>query len=196
MLQPKIDLQQIRKNVLHSQMLALEAQAQAIYYLGTEHREGIDLGRNPEIYLIVQDTKDIAKTAKATVDEAKSLEADVVLSRLKALQDLANSVVNRAEEAYRHIQVDSDARLQQSLDKNLDKDENPTEMPEVPADTKHLAARASIACHSAELDQHQGFKIQVRAICDLALELSFTAAAEAGHDYPRDESYWKRLFNV
>jgi hypothetical protein len=33
----KVDLQQIRKTVLRSQLLALDAQAQAIYYLGTEH---------------------------------------------------------------------------------------------------------------------------------------------------------------
>ena len=43
MLTAKVDLQQIRKSVLRSQMLALESQAQAIYYLGTEHRAGIDL---------------------------------------------------------------------------------------------------------------------------------------------------------
>ncbi|MBI5175954.1 MAG: hypothetical protein SFV17_11715 [Candidatus Obscuribacter sp.] len=191
MLTAKVDLQQIRKSVLRSQMLALESQAQAIYYLGTEHRAGIDLGRNPEIYLIVQDVKDIADTARKTTEDAKSLTPEEVLSRLQGLQSLAHSVVARAEEAYRHIQVDSDARLEENLAENLDKGENPTEMPEVPADTRHLKARAGMACHSAEIDQHLTFKLQVRAICDLALELSFTAAAEAGHDYPQDEGYWK-----
>ncbi|MBN8662830.1 MAG: hypothetical protein J0M35_20855 [Candidatus Obscuribacter phosphatis] len=79
MITDKIDLQQIRKSVLRSQLLALESQAQAIYYLGTEHRQGIDLGRNPEIYLVVQDVKDIAQTARATVDEAKNLSGEEIL---------------------------------------------------------------------------------------------------------------------
>jgi len=187
----KIDLQQIRKSVLRSQLLALEAQAQAIYYLGTEHREGIDLGRNPEIYLTVQSVKDLAASARKTTEDAKDLTPADVLDRLKALQALAHSAIDRSEEVYRHIQQDADARLDANLADNLDKDENPTEMPEVPADTPHLKARAGLACHSAEMEQHQTFKLQIKAICDLALELAFTAAVEAGHDYPQDENYWK-----
>lgn len=179
MITDKIDLQQIRKSVLRSQLLALESQAQAIYYLGTEHREGIDLGRNPEIYLVVQDVKDIAQTAKATVDEAKNLSGEEILSRLQGLQTVAQSVVERAEEAYRHMAADADRRLEEHL-----------KVPEAPEDRHHLKARAYMSCHSAETDQHLTFKIQVRAICDLALELAFTAAAESGHDYPRDAKYW------
>lgn len=190
MISNKIDLQLIRKSVLRSQILALESQAQAIYYLGTEHREGLDLGRNPEIYLVVQDVKDMADTARKTVDEIKSLDAETILARLQGLQTLAHSVVQRAEEAYRHMEVDADKRLNEHLSDNLDADENPTELPEVPEDKRHLQARASMACHSAETDQHLTFKIQVRAICDLSLELAFTAAAESGHDYPKDEKYW------
>ncbi len=190
MITDKIDLQQIRKSVLRSQLLALESQAQAIYYLGTEHRQGIDLGRNPEIYLVVQDVKDIAQTARATVDEAKNLSGEEILARLQGLQTIAHSVVARAEEAYQHMATDADRRLDEHLSDNLDKGEKASELPEVPEDKRHLRARAYMACHCAETDQHLTFKIQVRAICDLALELAFTAAAESRHDYLRDTKYW------
>lgn len=186
----KIDLQQIRKSVLRSQLLALESQAQAIYYLGTEHRLGLDLGRNPEIYLVVQDVKDVAASARTIVDEARTVKAEEMTQRLTALQTLAHDVVKRTEEACRHAEVEADQRLEDNLADNLDKDENPSELPEVPTDVKHLKARAGIACHCAETDQHLTFKLQVRAICDLALELAFNAAAEAGLEYPRDSSYW------
>ena len=187
----KVDLQQIRKTVLRSQLLALDAQAQAIYYLGTEHFDGIDLGRNPEIYLTVQAVKDVAANARVIVDEAKTLSAADVLSKLQALQALANSVVARTEEACAHAQADADKRLAETLEQTPNKGENASEVPLVPTVTKHLKARAGIACHSAVLDQHQTFMVQARAICDLSLELSFTAATEAGHDYPSDPSYWK-----
>ena len=150
----KVDLQQIRKTVLRSQLLALDAQAQAIYYLGTEHFDGIDLGRNPEIYLTVQAVKDVAANARTIVDQAKSLSAADVLSKLQALQALANSVVARTEEACAHAQADADKRLAETLGHTLNQGENASEVPLVPTDTKHLKARAGIACHSAELDQH------------------------------------------
>ena len=187
----KVDLQQIRKTVLRSQLLTLDAQAQAIYYLGTEHFDGIDLGHNPEIYLTVQAVKDVAANARTIVDEAKTLSAADLLTKLQALQTLANSVVARTEEACAHAQSSADKRLAETLDHNLSKGENASEVPLVPDNTKHLKARAGIACHSAELDQHQTFMVQARAICDVSLELSFTAATEAGHDYPSDPSYWK-----
>ncbi len=187
----KVDLQQIRKTVLRSQLLALDAQAQAIYYLGTEHFDGIDLGRNPEIYLTVQAVKDVAANARTFVEQAKTLSAADVLSKLQELQALASSVVARTEEACAHAQADADKRLADTLGQTLNQGENASEVPLVPTDTKHLKARAGIACHSAELDQHQTFMVQARAICDLSLELSFTAATEAGHSYPADPSYWK-----
>lgn len=56
---------------------------------------------------------------------------------------LACCAIDRSEEVYRHIQQDADARLDANLADNLNKDENPTEMPEVPADTPHLKARAA-----------------------------------------------------
>lgn len=187
----KVDLQLIRKSVLHSQLLALESQAQAIYYLTTEHRDGIDLGNNPQIYLIVQQVKDVAATAKIIVKEAKTAKAEEMLGKLQALQTLANTVVQRTEAVCLHAQVDADKRLERSLAENLGEGESRSPLPELPTDVKHLQARADIACYGAENNQHQTFKIQVRAICDLALELCFTAAAEAGHDYPSDTGYWQ-----
>lgn len=191
MLKDKVDLQQIRKTVLRSQLMALEAQAQAIYHLGVEHFDGIDLGGNSEIYLTVQAVKDVASNARTIVDQAKIMSAADVLSKLEALQALANSVVSRIEKACADAEAAADKRLAETLEHSLNKGENAVEVPLVPTDTRHLKARAGIACHSAELDQHQTFMVQARAICDLSLELSFTAATESGHDYPSDTSYWK-----
>jgi len=136
--------------------------------------------------------KDVAATAKIIVDQAKSNKAEEMLGKLQALQTLANSVVERTEAVCLQAQVDADGRLERSLADNLGKDEERSQLPELPTDPKHLQARADIACYGAENNQHQTFKIQVRAICDLALELCFTAAAEAGHDYPSDTGYWQR----
>ena len=52
---------------------------------------------------------------------------------------------------------------------NLNPGESTTELPQLPADAKHLQAGADIACHRVEIDQHDTFKLQVLAICDLAL---------------------------
>ncbi|MBS1994640.1 MAG: hypothetical protein JSS83_29210 [Cyanobacteria bacterium SZAS LIN-3] len=187
----KIDLQLIRKSVLRSQLLALESQAQAIYYLTTEHQDGVDLGRNPLIYLIVQQVKDVAATAKVIVEEAKTIEHDAMIGRLQALQTLATATVQRAEDVVRQGHLDADRRLEKSVTENLNPGESTTELPQLPADAKHLQAGADIACHRVEIDQHDTFKLQVRAICDLALELTFTAAVEAGHQYPSDKNYWQ-----
>jgi len=187
----EINLQLIRKSVMHSQLLALQAQAQAIYYLNTEHQNGIDLGRSPLVLITVQHVKDVADSAKSLAQEAKSISGELMFGRLKALQDLAQSCVERAEEVCRHGTVDASRRLDQSLVDNLDGGESVSQVPEVPHDAKHLQLRADIACHGAETHQFETFKLQVRAICDLALELSFSAAAEAGHSYPSDSSYWK-----
>jgi hypothetical protein len=186
-----IDLQLIRKSVLRSQLLALEAQAQAIYYLTTEHQDGIDLGNNPLIYMVVQQVKDLAATAKVIVDEAKTIEPEAMAGRLQGLQTLAAATVLRAEEIVRSNRIDADKRLQKSVEENLQPGEGTSALPELPTDQKHLQAGADIACHRAQIDQHDTFKLQVRAICDLALELTFTAAAEAGHKYPSDKGYWQ-----
>lgn len=190
MFEEKINLQQIRKTVLHSQLLALESQSRAIYLLGTEHHDGIDLGVNPQILLIVGHVRDIADTARHLVDHVKSIPADQVLSQLKALQDKANEVVLRCNETYSEMLTDARHRLDQNVHDNLRPCECQDGQPE-PNCTRLLRARAGMSCYNAELAQHETFKVQVKSICDLALELAFNAAAEAGHEYPSDHRYWQ-----
>jgi predicted ATP-dependent protease len=190
MFEEKINLQQIRKTVLRSQLMALESQSRAIYLLGTEHHNGIDLGVNPQILLIVGNVKDIADTARLLVDEVKKMNAEDVLTRLKALQDKANEVVLRCNETYSEMLGDAKHRLDVNVHDNLRPCECQGEVPAVPDCTRLLRARAGMSCYNAELEQHETFKIQVKSICDLALELAFNAAAEAGHQYPSDHRYW------
>lgn len=187
MFEDKINLQQIRKSVLRSQLMALEMQSRAIYQLGTEHHNGVDLGVNPQILLIVGNVKDIADSARQLVDEAGKLPASDILKRLQSLQDRANEVVLRCNETYSEMQRDAKHRLDMNVHDNVECECGENQ----PDCLRTLRARAGMSCYNAELNQHETFKVQVKSICDLALELAFNAAAEAGHEYPSDHKYWQ-----
>jgi hypothetical protein len=187
---PKVDLQQIRKRVLHSQLLALDMQAQALTSMASEHEGGLNLGANPEIAVIVGQVKDISEVARKFVHEVAVLSREEIVARLEALQATAISATNLSQVAYDHAQIVADRRLDVTLADNLTADEEPTRLPVAPTESRLLFARAGMCCHMAEMDLNQSFKIQVRAICDLALELAFTAAAQVGSEFPSDSNYW------
>jgi hypothetical protein len=187
---PKVDLQQIRKRVLHSQVLAIDMQAQALNSMASETEGGLNLGANPEIAVIVGQVKDISEVARKFVHEVAVLNQEEIVARLEALQATAISATNLSQVAYDHAQIVADRRLDFTLSDNLTAEEEPTELPVAPTQTRHLLARAGMCCHMAEMDLNQAFKIQVRAICDLALELAFAAAAQVGSEFPSDANYW------
>ncbi len=175
----KADLQQIRRSALTSQLLALKAQARAIKSIGVEHANGLDLADNVEVDWLVRNAQDFADSALAhsrdfahgdTEANGKALEM-----LLLTCQDIESRVGNL--DSLHHEQAHE--RMVEAIDA-LFGGEPPaaTDEDPVPSGSKNLEQRAHMSCFSAEAEQYSTFGLQVLAVCHLAMEIAFNAAAQ------------------
>lgn len=176
----KADLQQIRRSALSSQLLALKAQARAIKSIGVEHADGLDLADNVEVDWLVKNAQDFSDSALNRAKEFEHADAGDTAKALETLlltcQDIESRVGNmntlRHEHAHERM-VDAINALFGG-EPPAASDEDP-----VPSGSKQLEQRAHMSCFSAESEQYSTFGMQVLAVCHLAMEIAFNAAAQA-----------------
>lgn len=176
----KADLQQIRRSALSSQLLALKAQARAIKSIGVEHANGLDLADNVEVDWLVRNAQDFSESALRHAREFAHADADSKAKSLETLlltcQDIETRVGNmnslRHEQAHERMVEAIDALF--GGEPPAASDDDP-----VPSGSKQLEQRAHMSCFSAESEQYSTFGLQVLAVCHLAMEIAFNAAAES-----------------
>jgi len=168
--------QDVRKSVLHSQLLALECQVRVIKALDVEHSFGVEGSVNAEFLL--GHARDLVSSAETIAQRAKHASKDSTLNSLRALRETAAELTNRA----RTLDKDALSRAKMRLDQCLAEHAGVT--PEsvaghVPADPQRLAVKAGVSCFRAEGEQFKTFAVQVEALCDLALEFVYKSALES-----------------
>jgi len=179
----EINLQQIRMSALEYQVLALRAQTRTLGVLSTEHSGGIDLGGDLEFDWLRSQTEDLVSSARTFAKGAQKMSADEIKRTLANLHSTKDSIVVAADKLEGSVGRRAEKRVVDELD-----GATPPDHGVIPEDTEGLVAKARVTCLRAECEQLSTFVYQVKAACDLALELAYMAASETEPSEPSTDS--------
>lgn len=167
----------LRASALKWQVHALAAQAKAITAIAEEHQISLaDLA--PESF--VSRAEDLLRAATELTNRAPSEPLEQILREVEPIRQYCDrleadvlSFVRLADQRA-HFRLSSllpvlftGEPVDRSADHELDR-----------SDAVALAAAAGSRCYHAESEQHGTFALQIKAICDLAMEMVLAAAAE------------------
>ena len=167
------ELQEIRLKSLKFQLKSLENQSEVIRLLFTEHREGIDLGLDPEAANVLAVATTLVKNAKEIVAQSEAGEKDQVAERLDKIRSKATYLSDHVKSFRRH----SDASATTHLNEESSAGESSTHV------------KAAQACYHAETGQYMTYQVQVTALTNLALEVAYFAAEAVGLEVDLTENY-------
>jgi hypothetical protein len=171
--------QQLRRSALQWQMAALDEQLGVLRTLDAEHSFGIE--NTAEVSHIVHELHDLLKSAEAISRDAKTLPQAQTLDRIKVFHLTVQRIKGEADRFNGAAVLRAKMRLKGALeDHKASAPDAGDGSAKPPADTDKLYTRASSCCFNAEASQYSAFAMQVNAICDLALELIYNAAADSG----------------
>lgn len=171
------NLQSIRVSTIKHQLKALASQVEAIKTLDCEHREGIDLGADPESVNIFNFAQRLASRAEAIVKKSDARDAAGVSSLLDKMR---NDVIYLSEHAG-SFQVHAKDRAAEHLEEILPGGEQIAIGDASIAKVGNSSyVQAGLSCFRAETNQSRTFEFQVLALVYLALEIAYFAADEVG----------------
>ncbi len=173
--------QQLRKSALKWQLMAIDAQTRVLTIIAEEHRFNLQ-NFHPEA--LRTRMHDVVSTAEQLASDAGRKPLDDTLRSITAfgenvrqLKTDADTMFNQAD--FRaHFRLDSTigSLIEKAANKSTEsKQDDHTEA--TAADPTQLLTSASQSCYKAEHEQYHTFVLQVNAICDLAMEMLFVAAA-------------------
>lgn len=173
--------QDLRRAAMKWQLLALVAQAQAVETIAKEHNIVFD-HCSPQ--MLAQRADDLVKTANDIAVAAKSNDVQVTLASIKALRANSDHLKRDTDAFVKTADLQATFRLSSTLALLFDAGERPTSGGTDPEerliqDPQKLLCHAGKRCLSAETEQHGTFALQIKAICDLAMETVLVAAAES-----------------
>jgi len=174
----EVDLQQIRKDALESQILALRTQSRVINTIATEHCGGISLGAWPSVTFILSQAEQLVTDTLAITELPVTTTADVLHHQLEELQTRAKKLNERSNRVDHQGEEIAEARLRQTIDEAVGEGEEAQEPVEIPDDPAGLTVQAGFSCYHAESEQYRAFTLQTQALSDLCLEIAFNAAAD------------------
>jgi hypothetical protein len=173
----------LRASALNWQLSALGAQAKAIEAIANEHM--ISLADMPPDGLVTR-AQDIVRTATRIAAECERESMDVILPRIVTLRDSCEALQNDADRFVRIADQRAHFRLSTLLPVLFEKDAEALtgadckekEDQNIVPDADKLNVSASSRCYKAESEQHGTFALQIKSICNLALEMALAAAAD------------------
>jgi hypothetical protein len=170
--------QMLRKSALDWQLIACEAQSEALLQIAAEHR----------LQISDIDPRSLCSRAKDVVDSAHEIERQApvrplesTLAAIRSLRDVTVKLMDDADSFVERADWRAQFRMSSSLHLLTDL-ANPAQLPEAEPlvrDSHCLVANASQRCLQAECQQDGTFAMQIKSICNLALELVFIAASNA-----------------
>lgn len=166
-------LQEIRLKSITFQLKSLEAQSEVIRLLFTEHREGVDLGLDPEAANVLSVANTLVKNAKEIVAQAEAGEKDQVAERLDKIRSKATYLTDHVKDFRRHSCQHAEEHLGE----------------ESQAGDSDTHKRAAQACYQAETNQYMTYQVQVSALTNLALEIAYFAAESVGLETEFENKY-------
>lgn len=183
--------QQLRTMALRAQLLAVDAQAEALRCMDREHTLGVE--SSLQVNFVRTDVHDfmndvfalVKKSAEVPLEETRGGIA-VMLERAKNLKAEADKLRDCGKRGaqFRYSTHAPDAAFAPVADPGCSPPDAgvgavpPTPQP-VPVTTEKLQAKADFACLRAEVDEYAAFAMQVHALCNLALEYCYTAGADS-----------------
>lgn len=179
--------QQLRAMALRAQLLAVDAQAEALRCMDREHTLGVEFSLainsvRTDIHDFMTDVfAMVKKSADVSCDEVRANVA-VIAGRAKQLKLEADNLRDCGKRGaqFRFSTVSPDAASTPVAAPGCTA-ENPATPEPVPATEDKLQAKADFACLRAEIDEYAAFAMQVHALVNLASEYCYSAAAEASH---------------
>jgi hypothetical protein len=168
--------QSLRSSALHYQLLALDGQLQVLQALDLEHSLGVQ--SSTEAALLLQHARDLVKSVETIAHRAKSASKESTMQSLLALRDATKRLGDRAQALDRNGLDRAKLRLDQCLSEHPQVP-GPSVEGIVPADAEKLTVKAGISCYRAEVNQFDTFALQIKALCDLALEFAYNSAVES-----------------
>lgn len=177
--------QQLRAMALKAQLLAVDAQAAALRSMDREHTFGIESTYTVDrIHATMHDFMSdiftlVGKADKVEIAETRSA-ISVMVARAKELKREADELKERgARNAQFRYNLTHGAAETLKVSAETPKTDNSTAvepLPAAPVEPLKLQDKADFACLRAEVDEYMAFAMQVHALCNLALEYSFSAA--------------------
>jgi hypothetical protein len=171
-----VNPQSVRRSALHFQLLALEGQTRVIKALDIEHAFGIESTSGAE--LVLGHARDFVKSAEIVAERAGSAPRETTVASLKALRETARRISERASALDKSGLERAKMRLDQCLCEHAQIDPSSLDGV-VPGTAAQMAVKAGVSCYRAEAEQLDTFALQVRALCDLALEYAYNAAVQS-----------------
>lgn len=169
--------QAIRLIAIKHQLKALVSQLEAIKKLDCEHREGIDLGADPEIVNILNYSERLASRAETIVKKVDASDSDgVALLLVRMKQDVAY-LNEHASYFERHAHARAEEHLQEVV--HVKAGALSSESNAFDGDNSSCV-QAGLSCFRAESNQYRTFEMQVLALAYLALEVAYFSADEVG----------------
>lgn len=183
--------QHLRAMALRAQLLALDAQAEALRSMDREHSLGVESSFSIEcvrtdVHDFMNDVFNVVrKSSEVAIDQLRG-SIGVLAERAKQLKQEGDKLKDRGLNAakFRYATSCPDACgtvVAAPGASPVDGAAGPVPQAgvTVPASTEKLQAKADFACLRAEVDEYAAYAMQVHALCNLALEYCFTAAADA-----------------
>ena len=170
--------QQLRKSALQWQLAALDEQLGVLNTLDREHAFGLET--TAEVTHLVGELRDLLKSAEALARDTKTLPQEETLERIKTFHKNVKRIKDEADRFSGGAVLRARIRLQTALEEHMaTAPDNGETSAKPPADPEKLLVRASSCCFNAEASQYTAFAMQINAMCDLALEMIYNAAADA-----------------
>lgn len=168
--------QSLRKSALGWQLIAVEAQAEALLQIADEHRlqmTDIDPRR------LYSRAKDVVDTAHGIEKSAAFQPMDSTLAEIRSLRDVTDKLMEDADAFVERADWRAQFRMSGSLHllEDLPKSSTDSEAEPLVLDPHRLIANAGKRCLQAEVQQDGTFAMQIKSVCNLALELVFIAAS-------------------
>lgn len=183
--------QQLRTMALRAQLLALDAQAEALRCMDREHSLGVE--SSTQVNFVRTDVHDFMDDVFALVKKSADVPSDETRGGIAVMVDRAKNLKAEADKLrdcgkrgaqFRYSTTSPEAASTPVAAPGCSPAEAsvgavpPTPSP-VPVTTEKLQAKADFACLRAEVDEYAAFAMQVHALCNLALEYCYTAGADS-----------------
>jgi len=173
--------QQLRNSALSWQLKAIDAQARALQMLSEEHSFSV---HNLAPDVLQNRVHDLAQTAVSVAAGAHDVPLETTLAHIASFKKACAELRADADKFAELAAIRAHMRLDNTITKLIaSSPEVPTTVPdpEMPsAETMRLLSKANQSCFNAETEQYNTFTLQIKAVCDLALEMLFVSAAYAG----------------
>jgi hypothetical protein len=168
--------QQLRKSALEWQLVALEAQSEALLQIAEEHRLQIN---DIDPRSLCSRAKDVVESAQDIERQAPSRPLETTLAAIRALREVTDELMKDADAFVQRADWRAQFRMTGSMHLLVDVVSPPsgTDAEPLIRDSHRLIANAGKRCLQAEVQQDGTFAMQIKSVCNLALELVFIAAS-------------------